>query len=141
MNNDVSSVVIADSSALVSLISLTDANHEPAASISEALQQTKASVLLPADVFSETVNILGKRLGKPVALHAGHLFLDAGLFVIEEATAELRRSALAKLAEQNASVSYIDCVVMAYADHFSTKAIFGFDACFGKNGYQLPTAA
>jgi len=27
---------------------------------------------------------------------------------------------------------------MAFADHFETKIIFGFDGAFAKNGYKLP---
>jgi predicted nucleic acid-binding protein len=35
-------------------------------------------------------------------------------------------------------VSFTDCLVMAVADRFGTKVIFGFDEVFRKNGYRIP---
>jgi predicted nucleic acid-binding protein len=34
-------------------------------------------------------------------------------------------------------VSFTDCVVMAVADTYGTKRIFGFDEAFTKNGYRV----
>jgi predicted nucleic acid-binding protein len=131
-------LVIADSSALVSLISQTDANHHQAVGMSTALERQHATVITPGDIFSETVNITRKKLGHAVAMAAAELMLDSELFVIAEATDDLRRAALTKLQEQPASVSFTDCLVMAFADSFETQAIFGYDEAFRKSGYRLP---
>ena len=48
--------------------------------------------------------------------------------------------ALERFAYQPASVSFIDCIVMALADRLGTKLIFGFDEVFHKKGYRLPEA-
>jgi hypothetical protein len=69
MRNETGSAVIVDSSALVSLISNTDANHRLATATAERLLAEQRVVITPADVFTETVNVLGKRFG--------HGFTDA----------------------------------------------------------------
>ncbi len=38
---------------------------------------------------------------------------------------------------QPRAVSLTDCIVMAIADEFGTKAIFGFDADHERNGYEI----
>ena len=42
---------------------------------------------------------------------------------------------------QDKRVSFVDCLVMAYARLYNTREIFGFDAVFVQNGYQLPGKA
>jgi predicted nucleic acid-binding protein len=37
--------------------------------------------------------------------------------------------------------SFVDCLVMATAAFYDTREIFGFDAVFGRNGFQLPRNA
>jgi hypothetical protein len=39
---------------------------------------------------------------------------------------------------QGKQPSYVDCLVMATADFYATREIFGFDAVFPQNGYHLP---
>jgi predicted nucleic acid-binding protein len=34
-------------------------------------------------------------------------------------------------------VSFTDCIVMANADEYGTKTIFGFDTDHAKNGYEI----
>jgi predicted nucleic acid-binding protein len=41
-------------------------------------------------------------------------------------------------APQDKRASYVDCLVMATADFYGTREIFGFDAVFPQNGYSLP---
>lgn len=47
----------------------------------------------------------------------------------------IRLRALQNFQNQPAYVSFTDCVVMAFADEYETKDIFGFDEAFRKNGY------
>ena len=37
-------------------------------------------------------------------------------------------------------MSFADCLVMAFAKHYQTPYVFGFDDAFTKNGYRLPVA-
>src|SRR3954449_9096775 len=56
-----SPAIIADTSALVSLAIDTDHNHTVATGEAAKLQDAALPIILPADVFVETINILGKR--------------------------------------------------------------------------------
>lgn len=55
--------IIADTSALVSLATDTDHNHKPAIEAAARLSGAPRPIILPSDVFVETVNALGKRAG------------------------------------------------------------------------------
>lgn len=55
-------------------------------------------------------------------------------------TSEQLVPALDRFARQPTSMSFTDCIVMACADAWETRDIFGFDAVFRKNGYRLPGA-
>jgi predicted nucleic acid-binding protein len=68
-------------------------------------------------------------------MKAGNLFLQSEVFTVIDTTPTMRNSALALYDKQPASVSFTDCLVMACADEYKTKLIFGFDSAFRKNGY------
>jgi predicted nucleic acid-binding protein len=128
-------VVIADTSGLFSLASETDRNYSVAVREGERLFTTEGTIIVPSDVFTETMNILGKKSGHPFALKTADILLHEPAFLLVEAENHIREEALAKLATQNNDVSFTDCVVMVWADHFKTKHIFGFDEVFTRNGY------
>ena len=127
--------IIADSSALFSLIVSTDKNHHIASNISIELVRQDGAILIPGEVFSEVVNILGKKIHKDQAMRAGHLFIQSEVFMVVEITPLVRSNALTLYEKQAASVSFTDCLVMACADEYKTNLIFGFDSAFRKNGY------
>jgi len=128
--------IIADASALVSLAIVTDANHQAAR---QSLQAAAArSILIPSEVFAETVNILGKKFGHERAIAATKLVLDASFFVVVPTTDIIRQDALKLFGAVPEDVSYTDCLVMATADKYETRVIFGFDEIFGKKGYSVP---
>jgi predicted nucleic acid-binding protein len=130
-------VVIADSSGLVSLISPNDSNHQQALALSHKLQEKRTTVLTPSNVFTETVNILGKKLGHQIAVEAAELMTSSELFLVVD-TLDAYPLALEKFKAAPASVSFTDCVVMATADKYQTSEVFGFDECFEKGSYHLP---
>jgi predicted nucleic acid-binding protein len=70
--------LIADTSALVSLATETDHNHLPATEAAARLRAVARPIILPAAVFVETVNILGKRSGHETALNAAAALLRPG---------------------------------------------------------------
>ena len=130
------SPIIADTSALVSLATPTDHNHIPAKEAAVLLHQASRPIILPADIFVETVNVLGKRSGHETALKAAAGLLRPGShFVLIETLPYLNR-ALERFKDQAPSVSLTDCLVMAVADDYGTKDIFEFDKQFEDAGYH-----
>ena len=132
--------IIVDSSALISLFSADDSNHKFAAKISKTIFKNHKIVCIPGEVFAETVNTIGKKFSHKQALKFGREILDSKEYQIVDTTEELRTDALTVFKSQAESVSFTDCIVMATADHFSTKEIFGFDKTFSKNGYMAGVA-
>jgi predicted nucleic acid-binding protein len=121
----------------MSLLVDTDANHHKALAQSQVFDESPGAVIIPSHVFSELMNVLGKKLGHQVAVSAGKGILSTPTYLIIESQEELAE-ALERFARQPSSVSFTDCIVMALADRFQTKLIFGFDEVFRKNGYRLP---
>ena len=128
--------IIADSSGIISLISETDKNHARAVEISGTLEKAKGSIIIPSDVFCETLNIAGKKLGHRIALTISEKIQSVNTFLILDTSEKIRKRALEIFREQPESVSFTDCMVMASADSFETKDIFGFDEVFQKCGYK-----
>ena len=130
------SIIIADSSGIISLISESDKNHPLAEGVSLKLEKDKGSVIIPSEVFAETLNIAGKKLGHKIALSVEDKILSIKTFLISDTNEKIRNRALEIFKHQPESVSFTDCIVMANADSFKTKDIFGFDEVFRKNGYK-----
>lgn len=130
------SPIIADTSALVSLATDTDHNHIPAKEAAARLREVSRPIILPAAIFVETVNVLGKRSGHETALKAAAELLRPGSqFVLIETIPYLKR-ALERLKDQSPGVSLTDCIVMVVADEYGTRNIFGFDMQFVEAGYH-----
>ena len=128
--------LITDSSGLFSLTVKTDINHPKALKISKNLLQTKGTIIIPGEIFAEVINILGKKIGKKVAIKTGRMFISSDIFTIIDTTNKIRLLAFKLFQNQPSSVSFTDCLVMAFADEYKTKDIFGFDEAFKKNGYK-----
>jgi predicted nucleic acid-binding protein len=133
-------LIIADSSGLVSLATSTDSNHAQARAASERLRRNRSLILVPGDIFTETVNVLGKKSGRPVALGTAEELLRSDTFVVSDTTETIRRYALVIFRTQPPSVSFADCIVMGFAEFYGTRQIFGFDEVFRRNGYKVPAA-
>jgi predicted nucleic acid-binding protein len=134
------SIAIADTSAVYSLLSSDDSNHQKAVNVSGQLTDGSWVLVIPGDVLSETLNIVGKKLGRDKQLQLAAT-LSASPFTIAEADGAIRALALTKLSQEPAATSYTDCIVMAFADSWNTKLVFGFDEVFAKRGYKLPGSA
>lgn len=135
---DLHKPVIVDTSAFFALYSRDDALHNKAKNIATLLFQDNRRTILLGDVFTELLNIIGKKIGKKSQEELGAKILTSSAFDIVESDIALRELALQKLKQIVASISYTDCLVMALADTYETKEIFGFDDIFKKKGYQLP---
>ncbi len=127
--------VIADTSALISLASFSDGNHKRAENISTSIKKNDYPLIIPGEVFTETINTLGKKAGHRSAVGTANELLTSKELVIADTSPDLRKYALIKFKEQSESVSFTDCLVMAFADEYKTQLIFGFDSVFRKNGY------
>lgn len=128
--------IIADSSGIISLVSENDKNHQKAVKISKELEKIKGSIVIPSDVFSEALNITGKKLSHKVAIAIADKIRMVKTFLVADTNEKIRNRAMEKFRKQSSSVSFTDCIVMAVADSFNTKEIFGFDEVFQKNGYK-----
>lgn len=129
------STVILDTSGLVSLVSLSDHNHTRALSVAQLLADTSAMTILPGEVVTEFMNIFGKKAGHKQALEKGEMLFASEEYHLAETTVDVRKQALSVYKKQPESVSFTDCLVMAFADKYETREIFGFDEVFKKNGY------
>ena len=136
--NKTNNVAIADTSALISLLIENDANHEIATQSLTDTLAAQVTMVTPSDVFTETVNTLGKKFGREVAIEAANYILSTPGFLVVEAL-ETYPQALEKFRTGTGSPSFTDCVVMAIADKYQTKQVFGFDECFSKSNYQIPS--
>lgn len=130
-----SSNIIGDSSAFFSLVIKKDQNHSNATTTIREIIDKKDSVIVPGEAFTELVNILGKKVNHAVAIKTGRMILQKPELTIIETTDVIRKNAFEKFIKQPESVSFTDCLVMAFADFYETKEIFGFDEAFRKNGY------
>jgi predicted nucleic acid-binding protein len=131
--------IIADASGLISLTVTTDSNHGVAKTYIEALLPDKA-IVVPTEIFAETVNLLGKKFGHGKAIEAVQILADFAWFTIEPTSDLVRDRALEIFEDVGQDVSYTDCLVMAMAEQHGTIDIFGFDEIFFKRGFSLPTA-
>lgn len=127
--------LIIDSSAFISLGTITDSNYIKATKISSQIHNEGRTIIMPGEIFTEIVNVAGKKIGHKAALDQANKILNSKTIHIEETTFAVRQSALSKFQVQPNSVSFTDCIVMAFADEYDTKEIFGFDEIFRKNGY------
>lgn len=130
-----SSPLIVDTSAFISLASIKDSNYQKATSIANRIKEEERTGILPGEVFTEIVNVIGKKIGHQAAIDSANKILLSKSMVIAETTPSIRQNALDKFKLQSKSVSFTDCLVMAFADEYETKVIFGFDETFRKNGY------
>lgn len=135
-------VTVVDSSALVSLANTVDSLHEEAMRIDQVLTADNWLILLPQEVLAETINAIGKKIGRAQALTFSHALLtryNAHAFELLSPDRGVYDRALQYLGSGKGNPSFIDCLVMALADAQQTTTIFGFDSTFRKNGFNLPT--
>jgi len=131
-------VIIADTSGLVSLLIPTDHNHEPAKEAADRLITTDTDILIPNAVFVEFLNILGRNVGHAAAAAAA-AELQPPFLVLNEPIALHTGSAMKHFVQAPTAVSFTDCLVMALADEYGTREIFGFDKQFADAGYHRLT--
>lgn len=130
------SKVIADSSGLFSLFVEKDSNYKRAQKISLNLITLQTTLIIPSEVFAETINTLGRKINHAFALQVIEHMGKIDRCIITDSNENIRTAATSLFKKQPKNVSFTDCLVMAFADYFETKDIFGFDESFRKNGYK-----
>jgi predicted nucleic acid-binding protein len=132
--------IILDSSALIALNSIDDSNHKKALEISQELTKEDCNLIIPADIFVETVNVAGrifnreKQLNLVEDLQSSDYFTILSSFdLLEEALTILKTNAA------KTDLSLTDCIVVACAKSWDTNYIFTFDKSILKLGFELPT--
>jgi predicted nucleic acid-binding protein len=137
--------VILDSSALIAQINIKDIWHQKADAIAQVIAHTERRVILPYEVFAETLNRIGNNIGRHEAVVAGRALLErdaTGDLLLTHSSPTLAAAALELLntveAPPDKRPSFVDCLVMATANAYRTREIFGFDVVFTKNGYYVP---
>jgi predicted nucleic-acid-binding protein len=98
--------------------------------------------LVPAEVFAETLNILGKKFGREYAAETVQAVLDSSAFAVVPTSDITRLDAVEQFRATPGGVSFTDCLVMKVADEVGTRSTFGFDKQFETAGYMRlkPTA-
>src|SRR5262249_56403133 len=108
----------------VSLATGTDQNHEPATKAATKLRTASRPIILPADVYVETINVLGKKSGHETALKvASELMHPESQFLLIETHMYLI-AAIEKFKNQPPGVSLTDCIVMAVAGEYPHPDIY-----------------
>src|SRR5260370_30308288 len=133
--------LILDSGFAVELVNAKGGDYVRAVKVRDIALTVDDQRLLPYEVLAETLNVLGRKLGRDYAASAARVLLslheDGEIRLIEPAPHIVRRAAEIQPTALG-SPSFVDCLVMAYAHEYGTPYIFGFDATFRKNGYVLP---
>jgi len=101
---------IADTSFLYALFSETDAFHERARRAAEEPE----GIIVPAEILSETVALLHRRLGFALARASGTWLRDKGHIEIGTPSPELLEAAWRAYSGSRGRLSYPDSVVVAW---------------------------
>jgi predicted nucleic acid-binding protein len=136
-----SKTVILDSSGLISLLNVADQLHGEALRMDALLTASDWLILLPVEVLAETLNAVGKKIGRRDSVLAGQAILqryESHDIDLIHAEGHVYDAAIKLLGTGTGNPSFVDCLVMALAHEYETSYIFGFDATFKKNGYILP---
>lgn len=101
---------IADTSLLYALFSKDDVHHE------EAQEKFKIpdSILIPSEVWSETISLIHYRQGYDMAVKAGKALLDLPHVELLGSRMDIVRSSWDIYQKAEGDLSMLDCVVLAF---------------------------
>src|SRR5688500_466068 len=120
-------LIIVDSSGLISLVVESDSNHGAAVALANEFVGSQGKAPVPAEVFAEILNILGKKFGHEYATETIQAVLESSAFAVVPTSDVTRLDAVDQFRTAPAGVSFTDCLVMKLADEFGMKDICGFD--------------
>ena len=85
-------LVIADTSGLMPLLVGTDANYPKALALSRTLEESRGAVIVSSHVFTELMNVLGKKQGHQKAVSVGQHLLSNPNYLMLESEKELEEA-------------------------------------------------
>jgi predicted nucleic acid-binding protein len=132
-----SNPIIVDPSGLISLVVDSDSNHAAALAVAHQFVGAQDKALVPAEVFAETLNILGKKFGHEYAAGTVQAILESSASAAVPTSDVARLDALEQFRIASAGVSVTDCLVMKVADEHGARDIFGFDKQFEDAGSNI----
>jgi len=103
---------IADTSALYALFNENDKHHEEA---KKCFEKTDP-IVIPSEIWSETISLIQYRQGKEDAVKAGKALLDLPHVDLRTGNIDLLRSSWEKFTESNKDLSFPDSVVVIWCD-------------------------
>lgn len=115
---------IADTSLLYALFSRNDVHHE------EAVNEVKnpEPILLPSEIWSETISLIHYRQGFEMAVKAGKALLDLPHVELLSSRMDIVRSSWDTYQKAKGDLSIPDCVVLAWCnDKEATPLTFDND--------------
>lgn len=103
---------IADTSALYALFNENDKHHEEA---KKCFEKTDP-IIIPPEIWSETVSLIQYRQGKEDAVRAGKALLDLPHVDLRAGNLEMLRSSWETFTESEKNLSFPDSVVISWCD-------------------------
>lgn len=134
--------VFVDSDAFVALSKKDDSSFIKANKILNNLKLQKARLCTSNYVFSETITVISKKVGRMAALsYIGILKSLQNPFTVRWMDENIENIAIEIFRQQTSkNVSFVDCANMAVVKHDHIDAIFSFDEIYRKNGFKLLSA-
>ena len=103
---------IADTSALYAFFSKNDVHHK------EAVNEVRnpETILVPSEIWSETISLIDYRQGFDMAVKAGKALLNLPHVELLSSRMDIVRSSWDKYQETNGDLSVPDCTVLIWCD-------------------------
>ncbi len=127
--------MFADTGAFYALADRRDPAHERA----RAWYSTSTAALITTDfVFAETMSLLTKRVGKPVAVAFGRGLREGSRVRVHEVPPEVRVAAWSLFSSRaDKDWDLIDCMSFALMESLGIDEAFAFDGHFLQHGFRL----
>ena len=123
-------IIITDASALISLFSKKDINHEKAIKIIKSLETEE--LLISNYIFAEVATMLSQKEGKEKAVKIGEYLKKKYSWIrLDIETENLAWEIFKKQASKN--VSFVDCTTFALYKNGAFNKAFTFDSDFKTN--------
>jgi predicted nucleic acid-binding protein len=139
MEKQQNNTIIADTSGLISLVVDTDHNYTIAQQVADKFMKEPTEIVVITAVYVEFLNVLGRSFSHERAVALASVLFTYPFVLLNEPQDIPASGALEKFTSLPQGVSLTDCLVMATADAYFTKDIFGFDKQFADAGYTRLT--
>lgn len=127
-------IIFADTSALVSLYSETDPNHDKAIAIVRSYKEV--TFMISKYIFAEVVTILSQKDSKKQSITAGNILIGSYIWINTEKDIENLAWEIFKK-QPSKNVSFVDCTTFALYKNGAFNKAFTFDSDFKTN--KIPT--